>query len=117
MMSSFYEKIVRIVFRTKKYNKNPKAYQKRHLLLEPLEDRQLLSVTSVTYSNIYTVDTLDDVVSAVDNQTSLREAIQFANTSAGRDLISFAPGLVGVITINGQLNITDDVDIIGYGSD
>ncbi len=52
---------------------------------------------------------------------SLREAIELANTTPGSDSISFGPDLAGG-TINldpmlGELEITDDVTIVGLGAD
>jgi len=69
------------------------------------------------YVNTYTINTLQDVVNANDGVLSLREAVTAANGSNGRDLITFANGLQGTITLNGtQLALTDNVDIIGPGS-
>ncbi|MCB9952650.1 MAG: VCBS repeat-containing protein [Planctomycetaceae bacterium] len=90
---------------------------------EALEDRTLLTA--------YVVNTLVDDVSS-DGFISLREAIQAANSnsafgdaSAGSgsgalDTITFHPDLflVGPATIvlDGQLNITDDLNLIGPGT-
>lgn len=50
---------------------------------------------------------------------SLREAIDFANTTPGTDSISFDPSLAGgVIQLTlGELDVTDDVSIAGLGAD
>ncbi len=82
-------------------------------LFESLESRTLLAV--------FTVDTLADGVDGnySAGNLSLREAIQLANTDPARDEIRFAQGIHGG-TINlllGQLEITEDLDIIGPGSD
>ena len=73
--------------------------------------------SGIQYTDTYIVDTLLDVVNANDGMLSLREAVALANGSSGRDLITFANGLQGMITLNGtQLALTDNVDIIGPGS-
>ena len=88
---------------------------------EALESRTLLTA--------YLVDSLGDDVTAGDNQLTLREALEAANTNvivgdaaAGSDTevdtIAFADGLNGTITLDGtQLTITDDVTITGLGAD
>src|SRR5262245_46801848 len=60
------------------------AYR-RALRLEPLEDRRMLAVITVT--------TTADTVNFNDGVTSLREAIFAANTVPGADTIEFAPAL------------------------
>ncbi len=47
-----------------------------------------------------TVTTLDDIVNPFDNQTSLREAIIYANTLTGDQAIDFVSGLTGTITLD-----------------
>ncbi|MCA9110460.1 MAG: hypothetical protein KDA52_10955, partial [Planctomycetaceae bacterium] len=89
---------------------------------EALESRTLLTA--------YLVDSLSDYVVAGDNQLTLREALQAANSNmmvgdavAGSDTdvdtITFADTLSGgTITLGGsQLTITDDVTITGLGAD
>jgi hypothetical protein len=79
------------------------------LLVEQLEGRTVPS----------TVTTPLDVVDPNDGVLSLREAIQDANTTPGADMISFAPQVRGMITLDrnlGQLNITDALTIDGPGA-
>jgi CSLREA domain-containing protein len=82
--------------------------------MEPLEDRTVLSTLFVTT----TADTID----ANPNVTSLREAIQAANDVINypdADVIQFAAGVLGTITLDsalGQLGITDDLTITGPGA-
>ena len=66
-------------------NRKPKSQYRRTLRYEPLEDRQLLAVVTVT--------TLGDTVNFNDGVTSLREAIFATNTVPGADTIDFAPSL------------------------
>ena len=85
----------------------------RRLRLEPLEDRRLLAVVTVT--------TLSDTVDFNDGVTSLREAIFATNLVGGADTINFAPSLTagGPATITltqGELKITDDLTITGSGA-
>ena len=58
---------------------------RRALRFEPLEDRRLLAVV--------TVSTLDDTVDFNDGVTSLREAIFATNLVGGADTIEFAAAL------------------------
>src|SRR5437899_1079279 len=71
--------------------------------LEPLEDRTVPSTFTVT--------------NLLDSGTgSLRAAIVAANTHPGADVIQFAGGLTGTITLtstNGELKITDTLTIDG----
>ncbi len=98
-------------------------------MLEPLEQRRLLSATH------YVVDSLLDIVSGADEVVTLREALEAANTNTAvtddvqagsateADLISFdraalqaeaGAGNSLVITLAGtELAITDDVTIQG----
>ena len=48
-----------------------------------------------------------------DGRGSLRWAIEAANTAPGADVITFAPGLQGTITLASQLSVTDDLAIYG----
>jgi hypothetical protein len=69
-----------------------------------LEYRILLST--------FTVNNLAD--SGLD---SLRAAIMAANTNPGADVIAFAHGLRGTVTLtSGELGITDDLQIDGSGA-
>ena len=66
------------------------------------------------------VTTNSDDVDRFDFQTSLREAINLANSTPGHDRISFATTLQGeTITLDGsQLEVTDSVSIDGrFGAD
>ena len=72
------------------------------LSIELLEDRTVLST--------FTVHDLAD--SGLD---SLRQAVLDANLNPGADLIRFAGGLHGTITLSGELSITDDLTIDGRG--
>src|SRR5262249_46297729 len=48
---------------------------------------------------------------------SLRAAITAANTNPGADVIAFAPGLRGTVTLtSGELNITEGLQIDGPGA-
>ncbi|MBN2023349.1 MAG: right-handed parallel beta-helix repeat-containing protein, partial [Pirellulales bacterium] len=101
--------------------RSPKSYQLR---LEPLEQRQMLT--------IYAVDSLSDVV-ASDSVITLREALEAANTNAAvhdapagssteTDVIQFSSSLfsggAATITLGGtQLSITDDTEIQGPGAE
>ena len=72
--------------------------------LERLEDRTVLSTFLV--SNL-----------ADSGPDSLRRAILDANANSGADVITFAPGLHGTITLtSGELQITNDLDIEGPGA-
>ncbi|HBO43932.1 MAG TPA: hypothetical protein DD670_08375, partial [Planctomycetaceae bacterium] len=107
----------------------PNPFQHR-LRLEPLEDRRMLTV--------FLIDSLDDTI-ADDGVTTLREAIQAANTNTAlwggavpagsateTDVIRFAESLFtdgenpvpGTITLGGtELVVTDKLDIEGPGAD
>ncbi len=81
--------------------------------IEPLEDRRLLAVATVT--------TLADTVDFNDGLTSLREAIFATNTVAGADTIEFDPSLTAdalatILLTMGELVITDSLTIDGPGS-
>ncbi len=92
------------------------------------EDR-LDSTTTIAYTQAYVVNSLLDVV-AVDGVLTLREALEAANLNqvvgdahAGRsgavDVILFQPSLAGgsIALSGGELAISDDVAIMGLGSD
>ena len=86
----------------------------RQLRLEPLEERRMLAVVTVT--------TLSDTVDFTDGQTSLREAIFAANTVPGADTIQFSPSLTSggpakILLTGGELAITDALTIDGPGAD
>ncbi len=62
------------------------------------------------------VTTLDDV-DANDGQNSLREAINYANSKEGADVITFANNLTGTVRLNAQLpTIYDALTIQGAGA-
>src|SRR3990172_1595105 len=87
---------------------------RRRLRLEPLEDRRLLALVTVT--------TLADTVDFNDGVTSLREAIFATNTVSGADTIDFAPSLTAggpatTLLTQGELAITDSLTINGPGAD
>ena len=72
--------------------------------LDALEERALLSV--------FTVSNLSD-----GGPGSLRNAVNRANATTGADVIAFAPGLKGTISLtSGQLVITNSVSIQGPGA-
>jgi CSLREA domain-containing protein len=90
------------------------ARYRRQLHLEPLEDRRVLAVVTVT--------TLTDTIDFNDGVTSLREAIFSTNTVPGADSIEFAPTLtVGgpakILLTGGELAISDALSITGPGAD
>src|SRR5262249_50258935 len=71
------------------------------LSIEGLEDRLT--------PNTYTVTNLDD-----SGPGSLRDAITQANANHGPDVVNFAPGLKGTITLtSGEIPITDSLTIQG----
>ncbi len=84
---------------------------RRLLKFESLEGRRVLATFAVT--------TPTDVVDEFDGQVSLREAVAAANTSAGVDEITFAPGaFAGGGTIRWELAdiaITEDLVIESAG--
>ena len=89
--------------------RNPSA---RSLRYEPLEDRRMLAVVTVT--------TDQDVVDFNDGLTSLREAIFATNLVEGADEIQFDFGHDGPATIllmQGELAITDSLTITGSGAE
>ncbi len=65
---------------------------------------------------VTTADDHDDGIAGVYDCT-LREAINAANANANSNSITFAPGVIGQITLQlGQLTISHDVTIIGPGA-
>src|SRR5262245_44200850 len=87
--------------------RHPNRHQQRCFVprLEGLECRALPST--------FTVLDLSD-----SGPDSLRQAIQGANSNPGPDVVQFAPGLEGTVTLtSGQLSITDDLRIDGPGAD
>jgi CSLREA domain-containing protein len=91
-----------------------RSFNGRRLRFEPLEDRRLLAVVTVT--------TLSDTVDLNDGVTSLREAIFAANIVPGADTIEFAPSLTAagpatILLSQGELAITDSLTIDGPGAD
>ncbi|MEL7472248.1 MAG: choice-of-anchor Q domain-containing protein [Planctomycetota bacterium] len=85
----------------------------REPMFQALESRVLLST--------FVVDTLDDVV-ANDGLTSLREAVDRANVTAGDDVIAFESRLFAdgprVVTLSdGPLVLTNTVHVMGPGAD
>jgi hypothetical protein len=86
---------------------------RRRLRFEPLEDRRLLALVTVT--------TLGDTVNFGDGVTSLREAIFATNLVGGADTIEFAASLTsaGAATLTltqGELAISDSLAINGPGA-
>ena len=62
------------------------------------------------------VTTTDDSFDPTDNQTSLREAVAYANYKDGPDTITFAPSGQGLIRLTGgEIGITDELTIEGGG--
>src|SRR2546428_115778 len=72
--------------------------------VEGLENRCVPSVFTVTNLN--------------DSGTgSLRQAVASANAHAGGDVVQFAPGVHGSITLtSGQIDVTDDLAVAGPGA-
>ena len=63
------------------------------------------------------VTTLADVSDPYDGQTSLREAITYAETLAGHHDITFASGVTGVIDLTSALPaLTGNISIVGPGA-
>ncbi|MCL2120306.1 MAG: CSLREA domain-containing protein [Planctomycetaceae bacterium] len=119
----------------------PKPKRFRRLHLEPLEERQMLSVSPLTPSDYFGnaphiennliaqtqnlilaaaaeipathVTTLNDVVDPNDGVISLREAIAYAGTSGLGGTITFAPSLANqTITLNGNfLDVNKNITI------
>jgi hypothetical protein len=63
----------------------------------------------------FIVTTANDVVDANDGETSLREAVAFANSNADASIITFAASLNGeTVTLAGtELTLTSDITIDG----
>src|SRR5262249_52650568 len=82
-------------------------YPKRRFVprLEALEGRALPST--------FTVLNLED-----SGPGSLRQAVLDANADPGPDVIDFAPGVTGIIVLNGgPLTITASLEVVGPGAD
>jgi parallel beta-helix repeat protein len=77
-----------------------KPITNRKLAIDHLETRDVPAT--------YTVTSL-----ANSGTGSLREAVGLANSNLGLDTINFAGGGIGTITLTSQINITDDLDILG----
>ncbi len=60
-----------------------------------------------------------DDVDNMDGETSLREAVFFANSTSALDTITFVPGLSGqtILLEDGQLPVTASLTIAGLGAD
>ncbi|MBQ3454421.1 MAG: hypothetical protein IJG25_06090, partial [Thermoguttaceae bacterium] len=95
----------------------------RRFQIENLEERTLLTAApwstgdETDYSRLV-VTTLEDVVDASDQMTSIREAIAYAETLGGDGEVTFADGLEGTITLaRGALTVGADsyVTIDGGG--
>jgi hypothetical protein len=107
--------------RSKKKNVRPDAprQQKARLGIEWLEDRAVPAT--------FTVNSLQDVSSALDGLMTLREAIDGANGTTEADTIKFAAGLSGTINLSiagvgeeenkgGDLDVRGSVTIEGPGA-
>ena len=86
-----------------------------------LTDMQNVVVSVVDVAEDLTVNTTNDLIDATDGVTSLREAINSANTVAGEDTITFDASVFNgevddVIRLQGgQLAITESLHINGAG--
>ena len=76
-------------------------------------DAGAFEVSSETPSLL--VDILTDTVDPFDNQTSLREAVAFANSNSDQSDLSFANDLAGgtVVLTQGELLLSSDISIAG----
>ncbi|WP_182866004.1 choice-of-anchor Q domain-containing protein [Stieleria mannarensis] len=87
----------------------------------PADDGEVEDYAIATAMNVFEVDTLDslDDGNVSPGNLSLREAIRLSNQSLGFDLITFSPDLAGgtIFAIQNGFTITDDVSIVGLGSD
>ena len=87
-----------------------------------------LTLEGIAGGTTFVVDTELDIIDEFDGRTSLREAVIAANDLAGRDTIAFDPSLDGTsleLMIEGRLendsrmgdlDITDDLLILGNGA-
>ncbi len=97
---------------------------RRHgAICEPLESRMLLSTVTVTapWDRVDgDVSSIDALVAnpGLDQEITLREAIQAANNTEGEDEIKFWKYLKGLsLQVLSDLEVTDTVTIIGHGED
>ncbi len=77
----------------------------------PLNEGTAIDIGAFEYlrkeANSLVVTTTDDIVNSYDNQTSLREAVAFANSDAAAATITFAAGGQGLIRLTeGALSVT-----------
>ncbi|MHC4399502.1 MAG: Ig-like domain-containing protein, partial [Planctomycetota bacterium] len=98
--------------------------RRRALAMECLEPRMLLAGQTITVTSLF-----DQVLP--DGKVTLREAVQAANTDSavneapagnGADTIDFDPSLFGsglssIFLLFGALEVTDDLTLLGPGSD
>src|SRR5262245_36328855 len=83
----------------------------RRLRFEPLEDRRLLAIYTVT-------NLTDDFVSQIPAPGTLRRAISDANATLEADSIVFQPDLSGTLLLTFErLTITRSLTINGPGAD
>ncbi|MFO0789338.1 MAG: choice-of-anchor Q domain-containing protein [Pirellulales bacterium] len=94
----------------------------RRLRIEPLEERRLLAVVSVSNLNDVVNGDTSSVAALVGSSgsdgISLREAVLAANADSAADVIDFAPSLAGTIQLTnvghaGELVVTNDLTING----
>ncbi len=91
---------------------NSARRKRRHYgTFEPLEARCVLAT--------FTVNDVSAGVNPDPELTSLREAIELANSLEGADLIEFSPSIAGqtISVAGGQLEILDDLTVDGPGAE